>query len=110
MWYKEASKEQDPNSGEDVERNADEEKSINTGSSEECEYFIKDLVNGKRYLITVSAKDKAGNESSRSESHIGIPKPGRGLMELLGEDGECFIRAVCPSRVIWNTSSVKSEM
>lgn len=58
------------------------------------EYTISQLVNYLNYRIAVSAIDYANNESAKSLEFFGTPEPGRGLMDLLGETGGCFLNAL----------------
>lgn len=59
------------------------------------EHDISGLMNGRRYAVAVSARDTAGNESDPSDItdlSFGTPQMGRGLTDLVGETGGCFVK------------------
>ncbi len=58
------------------------------------EYTISQLVNYLNYRVAISAIDYANNESDKSLESFGTPEPGRGLMDLLGETGGCFLNVL----------------
>ena len=64
----------------------------NANEQQYLEYFISPLVNYQQYRIAISSIDYADNESDRSIEGSGTPEPGRGLMDLLGEPGGCFLK------------------
>lgn len=69
-------------------------------------YIISNLINGQRYAVAVSAIDAAGNEPAqpdKAKKSFGTPELGRGLTDLVGEDGGCFVEAVWKGRIIFRT-------
>ncbi|MGA1875571.1 MAG: hypothetical protein ACMUIA_08175 [bacterium] len=87
IWYKEMLPEEDPNMVTFAE---DESREIYI-TGEETEFILDHLINGQPYAVAVSALDVAGNESFPSSTLSGTPEVGRGITDLVDEDGECFI-------------------
>lgn len=88
VWWKEAPQGADANT---IKFNYNDQNKIVDG---ETEIDISGLANGKRYAVAVSAIDTAGNESRRSRASFATPELGKGLMDLVGETGGCFIEIV----------------
>ena len=69
-------------------------------------YTISGLINGQKYAVAVSAIDAAENgpdQPDRATKSFGTPELGRGLTDLVGEDGGCFLEAVLKGRIIFRT-------
>lgn len=93
LYYQAIAEEEDPNA---VTFSVGERKKISLSEAEDGEDEINDLTNYQRYAVAVSAVDAAGNESELSDLEVGTPEPGQGLMDLVGEKGNCFIHWLWP--------------
>jgi hypothetical protein len=92
----------DPNSAIFTNNDGDEQP-VQKDNNDTYTYTIRDLRNGKRYAVAVFAVDAAGNsaQSKPTETSFGIPEPGRGLTDLVGETGGCFLETIRKGRIIF---------